>query len=146
MASSDARRGWNVRVAAATPRGAADGSFTLVASSDARRGWNDSASQKPRRRYSFKKVRTTTWAQRNRPDIASHEYYGKCKEFVESDLFGKATTGVLLVNVLLVFLESYLDLSDTLSGAGEEVARGVLASRVDAVAAHEPNHPRTEAE
>ena len=70
--------------------------------------------------YSFKKVRTTTWAERHRPDWTSHAYYEKTKEFVFSPAFGRATTAVLLVNVLMVFLESYLDLSDTLSPAGEE--------------------------
>ncbi|KAH8072906.1 hypothetical protein JL720_10993 [Aureococcus anophagefferens] len=70
--------------------------------------------------YSFVKVRTTTWLQRNRPDVAASEEYARLEAFVRSPLFPRVSMAVLLLNTAVVFLSSYLDLADTLTPGGEE--------------------------
>ncbi|KAH8059123.1 hypothetical protein JL722_5677 [Aureococcus anophagefferens] len=70
--------------------------------------------------YSFVKVRTTTWLQRNRPDVAASPEYARLEAFVKSPLFPRVSMAVLLLNTAVVFLSSYLDLADTLTPGGEE--------------------------
>ena len=70
--------------------------------------------------YSFVKVRTTTWLQRHRPDVAASPEYARLEAFVKSPLFPRVSMAVLLLNTAVVFLSSYLDLADTLTPGGEE--------------------------
>lgn len=70
--------------------------------------------------YSFQRVQTTTYAQRHRPDLASSDFYAGVERFVTSPAFGRLSTAVLLVNVVLVGCESYMDLSNTLTAGNEK--------------------------
>jgi hypothetical protein len=55
-----------------------------------------------------------------RPDWARAPFYGQVKAFARSPAFDAWSTGVLIVNTLAVLVESYYDLADTLTPAGEE--------------------------
>lgn len=70
--------------------------------------------------YSFTKVRTSTYLERHRETWAASRLYESCRTFVHSPRFATTTTCVLVANTMLVFAESWLDLSDTLKSSGEE--------------------------
>ena len=70
--------------------------------------------------YSFKRIRTTTWVQRRRPDWAASPEYARVRAFVESPRFPRVNMAVLLLNTLIVFVQSYMDLADTLDKSSEE--------------------------
>mmetsp|Transcript_27697 Transcript_27697/g.83004 ORF Transcript_27697/g.83004 Transcript_27697/m.83004 type:complete len:746 (-) Transcript_27697:40-2277(-) len=75
--------------------------------------------------YSFKKVRTTSWVERTFPHLAAQDDFQAVRRFVHSPLLDAVTTGLLVVNAVVVLIESYLDLTDTLSSGGEEAFAAV---------------------
>ena len=70
--------------------------------------------------YSFKKVSTTTWCERHRSQFAAGPFYSSVKRFVASPALAVTTSTLLVVNAVVVFAESYYDLTNTLTPSGEE--------------------------
>ena len=56
--------------------------------------------------YSFVKIRTTTYLERNKPAWAASDFYRRMSDFVHSDAFARTTTLVLAANTIQQLIDN----------------------------------------